>query len=1085
MRLAFVSGILGLLLLGIALSAGCGGGGSSQPPPQKTLTSIAVTPATPSIADGTTQQFNATGKYSDGSSTDLTTAVTWSSSQTSVATISNATGSQGFASGVGAGASLISATSGSVSGSTTLTVTTATLQSISVTPANPSVANGTAEQFTATGHFSDNTTQDLTTSVTWSSSKTSIATISNAAGSQGLATSVGTGTTTISATSGSVSGSTTLTVTTATLQSISVTPSNPSVANGTAQQFTATGHFSDNTTQDLTSSVTWSSSKTSVATISNTSGSQGLATSVGTGTTTISATSGSVSGSTTLTVTGATLQSITVAPPNPSIPVGTTQQFTATGHYSDGNTQDLTTSVGWNSSDTTVAMISNSNGAQGLATGLKAGTVTITALLDTVSGTADLTVTTPANTSVWTQDGPAARFSQSGVFDDTTKQMIVFGGQDTVTHAALGDLWVISTGTDKHLRASNMTANGTGPAARFGHTAVDDAASNRMTIFGGGSSVSSCTNDVWVLDGANGQSGSPTWIQLTPSGGPSARMLHNAVYDSNTNSMIVFGGSDCNGGYLNDVWVLSSANGEGGTPTWTELLPMGTPPTGREAGSAIYDAANNAVVIYGGDAGGTAFGDVWTLSNANGSGGTPAWTSLSPGGTPPSARSGHSAFFDSMTNRMVVFGGVNAASDFGDVWYLSDPSGNGATPAWTQVTTTGTAPTLYAHSAVYDSLANAMYVFAGTSTGTKLKISNHTFVLSRANANGLGSSIWAVSGPPVRYSQSAFYDSATNSLFVFGGQHATSDINFNDYWKNTGVIGTTGVDWSNLNISGNKPTARFGHTVLYDSVSNRMMLFGGAIGFPDPCTNDYWVLQQANAAGGSPSWVSVTPSETAPAARTNYGAAYDAGTNSLILFGGFDCTSTYFNDVWVLNNANSMSGTQVWTQLSPTGTPPSPREVSSVVYDPGSNALIVFGGDADFFMTTGTPFGDIWILSNANGTGGTPEWTELTPTNVGPAARSGHTAIYDAANNRMTIYGGFDGTNILSDTWVLAGANGQAGPSVWISLSPTPEGPLRRFHSAVYDPVSNEMLIFGGISVMDPLAPDANMFSLTVANGQP
>jgi uncharacterized protein YjdB len=181
--------------------------------------------------------------------------------------------------------------------------TTKSLVSISVSPSNPSVALGKTQSFTATGNYSDNSTQDLTTTVTWSSSNTAVATISNSAGTQGQATSVATGSTTIMATSGSISGSTTLTVTPPVLTSVAVTPANPSIALGTNQPFTATGTLSDNTTEDLTTSVTWGSSNTAVATISNASGTQGQATSTGAGTTSITATSGSISGSTTLTVT--------------------------------------------------------------------------------------------------------------------------------------------------------------------------------------------------------------------------------------------------------------------------------------------------------------------------------------------------------------------------------------------------------------------------------------------------------------------------------------------------------------------------------------------------------------------------------------------------------------------------------------------------------------------------------------------------------------------------------------------------------------------------------------------------------------
>lgn len=865
-----------------------------------------------------------------------------------------------------------------------------------------------------------------------------------------------------------------------TLVSISVTSASSTIANGTTQQFTATGHYSDNSTQNLTNSVTWNSSNAAVATISNSAGSEGLATGVGIGAATITAASGSVTGSAALTVTATALISISIAPSSPSIAQGTTLQFTATGSYSDGSIQILTSSVTWSSSNLTVATISNSAGSQGLATALGTGQTTVTAALGSQTTRDILSVNPPVNAPSWTQDGPVARHSHSAVFDPVTGQMIIFGGLQTSTSAELNDLWLLSTGDDRHLRATSMTAT-SGPSARLGHVATYDSNSNRMTIFGGGSGLPlSCDNDVWILDSANGQ-GTPTWLGVSPSGTPPARIRHNGVYDPSSNSLIAFGGYDCGTGYFNDVWVLSNANGLGGTSSvWTQLAPSGTAPAARESSSAVYDPTSNVLTIYGGDAGGTPFGDVWILSHANGMGGTPLWTQLAPTGTTPVARSGHSAIYDSSNNRMTVFGGFNGAQTFGDTWVLTSANGLGTTPAWIQINATGTAPTLGFHSAVYDQQANSMYIFAGTSTTSKLETSNHTFVLSAANGLPAGTQNWMVSGPPVRYSQSAFYDSSNNGLFIFAGQHSTTDVNFNDYWRDSGVIGDSNLNWTNVVTSGTKPAERFGHTGLYDSGSNRMMVFGGALGFPAPCANDYWVLQHANTSGGTPTWSSITTSGTPPAGRTRHASVYDSTTNSLIIFGGFNCKSSYFNDVWVLSNANDVAGTPTWTQLTPTGTAPTPRQSSSAVYDPTTNSLIVFGGDAG-----GTPFGDLWVLSHANGSGGTPAWTQITAANRGPASRSGHSAIYDLANNRMTIYGGFDGSNVLADAWVLSGANGQATPSVWIPLSPSSAASPRRFHGAVYDPASDQMIIFAGMSSLSPLKPDANILSLTVANGLP
>jgi uncharacterized protein YjdB len=393
------------------------------------LVSIQVTPTNPSVAAGRTQQFTATGTFSDATTQNLTTQVAWTSSAAAVATISNAAGSQGLATALKVGTTTISATLGGVTGSTTLTVSAAVLVSIQVTPTNPSVAAGRTQQFTATGTFSDATTQNLTTQVTWASSATAIATISNAAGSQGLATALKVGTTTISATLGGVTGSTTLTVTAAVLVSIQVTPTNPSVAAGRTQQFTATGTFSDATTQNLTTQVTWASSATATATISNAAGSQGLATALKLGTTTISATLAGVTGSTTLTVTAAVLVSIQVTPVNPSVAAGRTQQFTATGTFSDATTQNLTTQVTWASSATAIATISNAAGSQGLATALKVGTTTISATLAGVTGSTTLTVTaavlvsiqvTPANVSLAL--GLTQQYTATGVFSDATTQ---------------------------------------------------------------------------------------------------------------------------------------------------------------------------------------------------------------------------------------------------------------------------------------------------------------------------------------------------------------------------------------------------------------------------------------------------------------------------------------------------------------------------------------------------------------------------------------------------------------------------------------------------------------------------------------
>ena len=222
------------------------------------LVSIAVTPATPSIAPGTKLQFVATGTFDDGAKQDITDSVKWASDTAAKVTIDGA----GLATAVATGTAKITATQGTgtaaVSGSTTLTVTSSKLVSITLQPhPTASIANGTTVQFTAIGFFDDTTTQDLTDTATWASSATTIATISNAPVSNGLATGRARGTSNITAsvligTSTVTSAPVTLTVTPATLMSIAITPANPSVAKGATLNLIATGTFTDGSTQVLT-----------------------------------------------------------------------------------------------------------------------------------------------------------------------------------------------------------------------------------------------------------------------------------------------------------------------------------------------------------------------------------------------------------------------------------------------------------------------------------------------------------------------------------------------------------------------------------------------------------------------------------------------------------------------------------------------------------------------------------------------------------------------------------------------------------------------------------------------------------------
>jgi hypothetical protein len=394
-RLASLAALLFVIFL-----AGCAAQ-RADPPGGTVLDGITLTPnPAPPLTPGLSAQFIATGHYSDGSAANLTNSAGWNSSDTRFAIVD----STGKVTAVAPGTAMLTAASGGVTSPTVpLTVTSASLQSIIVTPnPAPSIAAGLTEQFIATGHYSDGSTANLSSTAAWNSSSTNFATIN----SLGLATGVAPGNSTITAASNGVtSPGITLAITAAVLQSVTVTPNPaPSVTAGLTEQFTATGHYSDGSSMNLTSTATWNSSNTNFVTIN----SAGLAAGVAAGNSTITAASnGVISPGITLAISAAVLQSIVVTPnPAPSIAAGITEQFTATGHYSDGSTANLTNSASWNSTNTAFVTINST----GLATAVASGSSTITAALNGVTSSPGISLAVIAAQPV----APSLRASANG-----------------------------------------------------------------------------------------------------------------------------------------------------------------------------------------------------------------------------------------------------------------------------------------------------------------------------------------------------------------------------------------------------------------------------------------------------------------------------------------------------------------------------------------------------------------------------------------------------------------------------------------------------------------------------------------------
>jgi hypothetical protein len=262
-------------------------------------------------------------------------------------------------------------------------------------------------------------------------------------------------------------------------------------------------------------------------------------------------------------------------------------------------------------------------------------------------------------------------------------------------------------------------------------------------------------------------------------------------------------------------------------------------------------------------------------------------------------------------------------------------------------------------------------------------------------------------------------------MIVFGGTSQTEG-SFNDVWVLTNANGQGGAAvWTQLNPTGTSPEPRYSHTAVYDAKDNRMIVYGGYNG---TYFTDTWVLSHANGLGGTPAWINLTPAGAPPNGSVYTVSGYDPNHDIMIVFGGEDAGDTAdSNGVWTLSHASGLSGAPTWTNISPDGAPgsPTPRALPSATYDVANNRMTIFGGAA--FSGTHGPdegFNDVWVLTNANGIGATPSWTQLHPAGELPGPRVGHSAVYDAATNQMMILGGENGDAVYLVVWVLSHANG-------------------------------------------------------------
>jgi hypothetical protein len=193
-------------------------------------------------------------------------------------------------------------------------------------------------------------------------------------------------------------------------------------------------------------------------------------------------------------------------------------------------------------------------------------------------------------------------------------------------------------------------------------------------------------NDLWAVSTVEPF----PWSRLVPTGTPPpSRIDHEGVYDSARDRMILFGGrANASTPPMNDVWTLSL----GGSPAWSAITPAGTPPAARHWPSAVYDPVGDRMLVWGGADGATQYSDLWQLTLS----GTPGWSPLSPLGAAPGHIENANAIHDPVRARMLIIGGALS----GECWALT----LGGTPEWTPLPTCPGSSVNAFHDAALDRL---------------------------------------------------------------------------------------------------------------------------------------------------------------------------------------------------------------------------------------------------------------------------------------------------------------------------------------------------------------------------------------------
>jgi N-acetylneuraminic acid mutarotase len=598
---------------------------------------------------------------------------------------------------------------------------------------------------------------------------------------------------------------------------------------------------------------------------------------------------------------------------------------------------------------------------------------------------------------------------------------------------------IIGTGEDTYLQLKTQSNCGIWnqrnikvvPAELMDHEMTFDSLNNVVVLYGG-TNVYGTNNETWTFNVAT-----DTWEQQSPLLKPEGYGFA-MDFDSYNNQTIVFGGVIST--WRNDTWVYDLQS-----DAWTLKNPI-LPVTDKAYLDGVYDSENKQFIIFSGWNNSGLNKETWAYNVTSN-----AWTQMAPT-TTPAGRVFHSMAYATTIKKTILFGGT----DWSTLYYNDTWEYDYNIDSWSSINSLISPPSRIDFDMVYDSHNNVIVLFGGTNASSRL---GDTWLYDIPTSNW--TQRFPTNNPSARSGHAMAYDPDNNCVVLFGGYDA------NGYNFETWTYDVLNNTWTEMNLEGKpEPSGRAYISGALNTNRNKIVMFGG---WDNALINETWTYdvdkyEWRNTNSFNPE-VRIFPSMT-----------YDSENDKVVLFGGTDrvILGKYFNDLWLYDVDSN-----IWSNPNPSAfNRPQTRADHEMIYDSANKKIILFGGNDN-----GTYLNDTWVYDVTLNT-----WTEKFPV-VSPPARADFGMTYDAANQKVVLFGGFTTTpssTIFDDTWTY-----DLKTNTWTKQTPASKPPNRYDHKMVYDAISKKVLCYGGstnygsVSEVWAYNPDLNVWTEKCAAPEP